>query len=241
MSFREIASEPNGAKLFAQGLSLGNNSIEGALTVSTPGANGAAALTITQTDAPAVPTATVLAVGTRATGDLSGLVLSAGQGAASAVGVASSAADCNLVLNAKGLGQVVLAGTGSTAGTSFNNQPITGVKAVTGGDAAGVSITSTAGPLALAASAAAQDITFQAGAGAQIVHNSPVVFGAAVAAGDTVGAQLAIGNTCIATPGNAGVVTFKTSNGAGINTQSYIPCSANGVAFWIPCVTANPY
>jgi hypothetical protein len=235
MSFREVAAQPNGMKLFSQGISLGPVAYEGAMQINCAGNSGTAEFICTQSDAVAGVPATfkVVAESTRGpTG--SGLEVQTTSAGTVVLQATDSSADCTIWLGAKGAGGVVLgAGTG---GTSFQNQPLTGVKTVTGGDAAGITVTSTTGPIALAASAAAQNITLTAGAGAKIVHASPAVFATAVVAGTTGANQSAIGNAVQASGGGVALVI----EGVGAQTcRNFLPISIGNAMYYLP-LFGNP-
>jgi hypothetical protein len=238
MSFREVAAQPNGMKLFSQGISLGPVAYEGPMTINCAGNSGTPEFIVTQADAAVGVPATfrVMANSTRgATG--SGLEVQTTTAGTVVMQAVDSSADCTIWVGAKGAGGVVLApGTG---GTSVSNQPLTGVKQVSGGDAAGISVTSTTGPIALTASAAAQDITLTAGAGAQIVHASPAVFAAAPVAGDTQPNQFSIGSSVLAAGAAAGNVTMVSATTSRV-ISSYLQCSLGGALVWIPVLTFNP-
>jgi hypothetical protein len=238
MSFREVAAQPNGMKLFSQGISLGPVAYEGAMQINCAGASGTPEFTVTQADAASGVPATfrVMANSTRGpTG--SGLEVQTTTAGTVVMQAVDSSADCSIWVSAKGAGAVVLGG--GTAGTSCQNLPLTGVKTVTGGDAAGIAVTSTTGPIALTASAAAQDITLTAGAGAQIVHASPAVFAAAPVAGDTQPNQFAIGSQVLAAGGSGGAVTMVSQTTARV-ISNYLQCSLGGNLVWIPVLTFNP-
>jgi hypothetical protein len=236
MSFREVAAVPNGIKLFSQGISLGQVAYEGPMTINCAGASGTPEFTCAQSDAASGVPATfrVMANSTRgATG--SGLEVQTTTAGTVVMQATDSSADCSIWVSAKGAGAVVLGG--GTAGTSCQNLPLTGVKTVTGGDAAGITVTSTTGPIALTASAAAQNITLTAGAGGEIIHASPAVFAAPVVAGTTTGTQIAFNNTNLSVPTGGAVLDI-----AGISAQTcktFLAVSLAGTLFYIPLFT-NP-
>ena len=100
------------------------------------------------------------------------------------------------------------AGPSSLAATSFNDQAITGVKSISGGDASGVTITATTGPLHLV---------------------QPVSrFGTVVAVNNTA----VVKNTTAITANSVVLLTVKTAAGADAG-QAVVSAVVAGTSFTI--------
>lgn len=96
----------------------------------------------------------------------------------------------------------------SLSATSFNNQNVTGVKSISGGDASGVTITATTGPLHLVQPASR--------------------FGTVVAVNDTAVVQ----NTTAITANSVVLLTVKTTAGADAG-QAVVSAVVAGTSFTI--------